>query len=297
MPALNNVVKGLPVRKSDIKSATYLIAAWILHSNNAHYTRNELKKLGMTSAEISMSMERVKYNHDIYTWKIQNLAEMKKRRKHIITRFGKLVTPAPIAQPLDLKEAEAVLEKALKDVKPIINSLCRKRLRFVEDLLHGSPRSQLLERAVLTFRWEYPFSRKPGAALNTALTNYANNIIRDATAQRRMPYIGVKSEGTLECLVVNLDNIDHLPNSNETISDMVLDTVRLSSLEQIIVNEIVHHNAFDNPDTIVKELCRQFRIEAREVRRVFASMSNYISGHGNSFDLAVADREVSSFFC
>jgi hypothetical protein len=284
MPSLDKVVSELPIRKIYIQQATYLLASWILHEHNANLTRTELKKIGMSSADISTMMDSIKHNHDIYIWKLNTLAKMQRRRKTEIVKYKRPIHPPIIAQTLDYKDAEKVLEKALSDVNPVINSLYRHKLRFVEVLLHGCPKTQLFERAVLTFRWEYPFSRCPGAALNSALSNYSNNIIRDATAQRRMPFTGVKSEGTFDSIVVGVEYLEQLPDTEPVYHDVNIDMPNLPQFGKTIAAEILDRSNID-PETLVDDLARQFRIETAKIREVFAYLHSYVKGEGLQRDV------------
>lgn len=277
MSVLRALVGDLSVNPRHGETASHVIAAWILHDYTASEARTELKEIGASSHDISTMMDKARYNYDVYIWKLNCLNNMRKRRRKCLTFGGMLITPPPIMQPLNPDRGEEVLQQALKDVEPIINSLYWRRLKFVDNLMQGTPRSQLVERAILTFRWEYPFTRNPGAVLNSAITNYSNNIVRDATASCRMTFTGKKSDGNLESIVLGVEYLEQLPDTNTSYApdDMIFDMSKLTIFDQKIVSEILTKTF--SPKGIVDELSKQFQVGEDAIRASFARVAEYVN--------------------
>jgi hypothetical protein len=275
MPILNTLVSELGISSKNVNKARYIVAAWILHSLSASQARSQLKDLGVSPNEITAFMERTKYNHDIYIWKLHALHGMRLHKRGFVSFGGEKFSPPPVVQPLTYRVAEQVLQQALKDVEPVINSLYWRKLKFIDSLMSGAAKAQLIERAILTFRWEYPFTRNPGAVLNTAVSNYSNNIIRDATCSRRMTFTGKKSDGTLESKVVGVDYLETLADPNALgPQDLALDLSRLLPFDREVVNEILSRQF--EPRQIVDELTRLFQCEAKHIRDSFARVGEYL---------------------
>lgn len=276
MSAIQSWVSTLDVSNRKHSAATHAVASWVFHAASASEARNALKGCGVAPLEISAFMEKVKYDHEVYEDKLAYLEGMQRRRGKYMIFGGKQVAPPPIVQPLAYKDGEKVLTKALNDVNPVINSVYWRKLKFVEKLMQGCPRSHLVERAILTFRWEYPFTRNPGAVLNSAISNYANNIIRDATAARRMTFSGKKSDGNFESMVVGTEFLDQMPDSdvNTMPHDLNIDINRLTSFDRRVIEEILNRDV--NPTTVVDDLSRRLAVSATDIREVFGRVCQYM---------------------
>ena len=226
-----------------------VIMRYVLHICDNYIARGEIKALVSDSpSAIGEILSNLRGDIETYSWKICALSALQGNpgmmgRSYLqgmqqlkdVVRFAPLIPN--VIQPLCLQQGERILHQALRDVTPVMKA-AQWRVRFVDNLLQGNSAGMLYERALLTFRWEYPFVNNPGACLNTAINNYAKNIARDSGSKRRCIFTGKKSEGNLtNILVHDYDNFEE--EAVPVDDDITVDFANLDAFDQKVVYAIL----------------------------------------------------------
>jgi hypothetical protein len=262
----------------------------VLHAASNSEARTSIKDVTKDApAFVGDVLHEMRGDLQIYNWKMYALRYIKQECKTVgeyladgkqlkmLEGFdGKIPT---IAQPLSFKESEKILAQAIKDVTPVIHSAWGKKVKFVDGLLAGASKSLLFERAVLTYRWEYPFVINPGACLNKAINNYKFNIIRDATSQRRMIYTGKKRDGDLKCKLIPIEDAPEVTDEivvQDFSTDITTDITKLPNLEQKIISLILFGTE-STGESLIEELQNQLQIPETMIRDSLSMITSYIT--------------------
>lgn len=285
-------VRVFDVKPGKTHSLQAAIIAWVFHTCNTSQLRVAIKGCVKDDPQsITDAIVRMRHDYDIYIWKLHALQRV--LRKHYLqgSAEGKMcqrLSIPSIEQPVNMKEAEKLLGKALRDITPVLVNLARLKVKFVTDLYQGSPIAILKARAVMTFRWQYPFMRNPGASLNTAVRNYANNICRDNTTKARQIYIGDHAKGERKHILTSLKESDAAPDLEDY--DLRLDWENLSPTDKSVIYIIM--NQFEGPpERLVPELAAIMQTDEARVQASVNRISTYLQEGGkyepDSFNLNV----------
>jgi hypothetical protein len=267
-----------------------ILMSWVLHSMTTNDTRAALKAYTHDSpANIIDTLKQCRFDIRLYKWKIAALLALQgktallentcRRGVEELTAGNRIYTlrPPKVEQPLSLEQGEKILSQALNDVKPVILSLYKRKVGCVTRLMHGDALGMLKERAVLTYRWEFPFCRNPGATLNAAVSNYANNIVRDASAASRSTFTGKKSDGNLTCITQSLDSIEYMYDPTSHVSDLQFDLETLTPFDQSVVQVLLYE--VDEVAKNVKEIvAERLGVPTIRVSESFLRLKYYLTG-------------------
>lgn len=302
---INDIMRQLTPRHNLSHKVSAILMAWVLHSMSTNEARASLKIYTTDApAHISEILTQCRFDVRLYTWKVAALraltGDTSLMDEVYINGTRQLLTadnihhfkPPKTEQPLCLKEGEKILVKALQDVTPVILSLYKRKVNCVTRLMHGDALGMLKERAVLTYRWEYPFCRNPGATLNSAVSNYANNIIRDASAPSRSMFIGKKSDGTLESLVQTIDDMAYIQDQTESPSDLQFDLSSLSVFDQRVVKMILFE--IDDVNNAEDAIAENIGSSSGKVTESFNRIMTYLQGL-SGFNIAHTPIQTVSF--
>jgi hypothetical protein len=284
-------VRVFDVKPGKTHSLQAAIIAWVFHTCNTSQLRVAIKGCVKDDPQsITDAIVRMRHDYDIYVWKLRALQGV--LCEHYLqgaaeSKMCKRLSIPNIEQPVNIKDAEALLGKALRDITPVLVNLARLKVKFVADLYQGSPIAVLKARAVMTFRWQYPFMRNPGASLNTAVRNYANNICRDNTTKARQIYIGDHTKGERKHILTSLK--DDAASDLEDY-DLRLDWENLSPTDKSVIYIIL--NQFEGPpDRLVPELAAIMRTDEARVQASVERITTYLQEGGEyepvSFNLNV----------
>lgn len=285
-------VRVFDVKPGKTHSLQAAIIAWVFHTCNTSQLRVAIKGCVKDDPQsITDAIVRMRHDYYIYVWKLHALQRV--LREHYLqgSAEGKMcqrLSIPSIEQPVNMKEAEKLLGKALRDITPVLVNLARLKVRFVTDLYQGSPIAILKARAVMTFRWQYPFMRNPGASLNTAVRNYANNICRDNTTKARQIYIGDHAKGERKHILTSLKESDAAPDLEDY--DLRLDWENLSPTDKSVIYIIM--NQFEGPpERLVPELAAIMQTDEARVQASVNRITTYLQEGGkyepDSFNLNV----------
>jgi hypothetical protein len=255
MTPISDAIRTFDVKIDCHEKVAHAMMAWALHSASYSETRTILRFCTNDSpTQITDNLAQWRYSHPLYIWKLAALkalagdeSEMDRLYENGSDQLFDAHEMSPfkhpkIAQPLLRPEGEKILAKAIEDVTPLMFSLYKTKVGVVTKLMHSHGLGLLRERAVLTFRWEYPFCRNPGACINTAISNYANNIVRDATTKGRQTFTGKKSNGDLKNAVQSFDEVMDGVGDPSTMkqSDLHLDLSTLDKFDQTVVDALLY---------------------------------------------------------
>lgn len=285
-------VRVFDVKPGKTHSLQAAIIAWVFHTCNTSQLRVAIKGCVKDDPQsITDAIVRMRHDYDIYVWKLHALQRV--LREHYLqgSAEGKMcqrLSIPSIEQPVNMKDAEKLLGKALRDITPVLVNLARLKVKFVTDLYQGSPIAILKARAVMTFRWQYPFMRNPGASLNTAVRNYANNICRDNTTKARQIYIGDHAKGERKHILTSLKESDAAPDLEDY--DLRLDWENLSPTDKSVIYIIM--NQFEGPpERLVPELAAIMQTDEARVQASVNRITTYLQEGGkyepDSFNLNV----------
>lgn len=285
-------VRVFDVKPGKTHSLQAAIIAWVFHTCNTSQLRVAIKGCVKDDPQsITDAIVRMRHDYDIYIWKLHALQRV--LREHYLqgSAEGKMcqrLSIPSIEQPVNMKDAEKLLGKALRDITPVLVNLARLKVKFVTDLYQGSPIAILKARAVMTFRWQYPFMRNPGASLNTAVRNYANNICRDNTTKARQIYIGDHAKGERKHILTSLKESDAAPDLEDY--DLRLDWENLSPTDKSVIYIIM--NQFEGPpERLVPELAAIMQTDEARVQASVNRITTYLQEGGkyepDSFNLNV----------
>ena len=285
-------VRVFDVKPGKTHSLQAAIIAWVFHTCNTSQLRVAIKGCVKDDTQsITDAIVRMRHDYDIYIWKLHALQRV--LREHYLqgSAEGKMcqrLSIPSIEQPVNMKDAEKLLGKALRDITPVLVNLARLKVKFVTDLYQGSPIAILKARAVMTFRWQYPFMRNPGASLNTAVRNYANNICRDNTTKARQIYIGDHAKGERKHILTSLKESDAAPDLEDY--DLRLDWENLSPTDKSVIYIIM--NQFEGPpERLVPELAAIMQTDEARVQASVNRITTYLQEGGkyepDSFNLNV----------
>lgn len=281
--------------KSSIKRVDSLLIRWTLHCLNTNALKAEIKPhVGDAPAMVADMLTQARFDVDLYRWKLaaleylqgnpRNLQRYRNGCEQMRDAIGMAgVNPPKVEQSLIYAEGEKVLLKALTDVAPVMLSLYRRKVNFAANLLQADPLGLLKERAVLTFRWEYPFCRNPGACLNTAVVNYANNIVRDISSMKRSLFIYDKGDATHEATrtpkMTTVEEIATMPDATPHVSDLHFDLKALPPFDQRVVEVILMEVDGDNCQ---QRVARLLGASEEKVGRAFGRITKYLSGESSA---------------
>lgn len=273
-------VRAFDVKPGKGHALQAAIIAWVLHTCNTSQLRVAIKDCVKDEPHsITDAIVRMRHDYHIYVWKLHALQRV--LREHYLqgaaeAKMCQHMSLPNIEQPVNLDEAEKLLSKALRDITPVMANLARLKVKFVTDLYQESPSAILKARAVMTFRWQYPFMRNPGASLNTAVSNYANNICRDSTTKARQIYIGDHAKGERKHILTSLKD-DAAPDLEDY--DLRLDWRNLSPTDKSVVYIIL--NQFEGPpDRLVPELAEVMKTDEARVQASVNRITSYLQEGG-----------------
>lgn len=284
-------VRAFDVKPGKTHSLKAAIIAWVFHTCNTSQLRIAIKDCVKDDPQsITDAIVRMRHDYDIYVWKLHALQGV--LCEHYLqgaaeSKMCKRLSTPSVEQPVNIEGAEALLSKALRDITPVLVNLARLKVKFVTDLYQGSPIAILKARAVMTFRWQYPFMRNPGASLNTAVRNYANNICRDNTTKARQIYIGDHTKGERKHILTSLKD-DAAPDLEDY--DLRLDWENLSPTDKSVIYILL--NQFDGPpERLVPELAAIMQTDEARVQASVERITTYLQEGGEyepvSFNLNV----------
>jgi hypothetical protein len=287
MSPISDIARRFDVRPQQLRAVEHVLIQLTLHVISVNECKAALKPLvNDAPAEVCERLQRMRYNLDLYQWKLAALAALagdSSRLSAYDNGVGQLldakrsvgVNHPKVVQPLDYKAAEGLLAKAVQDIYPVIRSLLRKKLDFVERQ-HGNPHGMLNERAVMTFRWEYPFCRNPGATLNTAIVNYTNNIVRDASTLSRSKVDYDKGKGVRTPKEEPWDDALTLTLADKPqISDLQFDLQALPPFDQRVVTALLTEVDGANCQ---QRLAMLLGASEEKVGRAFGRIHKYLRG-------------------
>lgn len=195
--ALTQIAKRLG-KPNDLRLRETL-AIWNLHGLTTAQAKTRIRPLvGASPYGLSLrdhfSRER-NVSEFIHDWRLAALRrgigcdrDLARDILDLDYKTGFIDKAKPVQQDLRHGMREKILVKELANIETYIKyeaSQCVFTTHFVGSSgMLSDVCTRLTERAIQAFRWTYPFIDNPGKVMCRAVTNYTNNIKREAFAQR-----------------------------------------------------------------------------------------------------------------
>ena len=267
------------------------LIAWTLHTLTTSHVKRELRKhVKDQPGFVAEQIIAMRSDLDIFMWKIDAIRFMLEESNNLFRFFRgeaelkeairdhNIILPE-VFQTLDVNVAAAEMKQALTAITPVIGSLVKNKLRFAEKIYHVHPWSILYSRAIMTWRWAFPFMRNAPAHLNTAVSNYANNIARDVSTDGRSVNV-IDSESGEFSYRLAFAGSKHIAegsvelSSQPEIEDLRFDIGDMSDFEKKVIHHIVYH------DTQPKDLASAINASQESVDAALIRIKSYLTDGG-----------------